>query len=240
LLNSEVICEVDDTVPILSVNASKDKEHIYLIIINKSMSPVEKDVYLTDSIIDGIADIYFLEGDTPESHNEDEIEVEIVSTTANVVNRILTVTLEKHSLTAIVIETIIVDTDNDGTSDSTDNCPETPNPGQEDDDNDGIGDVCDNCPNDSGNDTDDDDVCNDEDNCPDVPNPGQEDADNDGLGDACDDCLDGDEDGVCDDIDNCPNVSNPGQEDDDNDGIGDACDNDASFLPSLFLLLLSD
>ena len=71
-----------------------------------------------------------------------------------------------------------IDTDGDGECDSEDNCPEDPNPNQEDGDGDGVGDVCD--------------------NCPDVPNPGQQDEDNDGIGDECDgcttneDCADGD------------------------------------------------
>ena len=62
------------------------------------------------------------------------------------------------------------ETDSDGYPDAVDNCPEIPNPGQEDGDGDGIGDVCD--------------------NCLDEPNPGQEDADGDGVGDACDNCPD--------------------------------------------------
>jgi len=58
-----------------------------------------------------------------------------------------------------------LDTDGDGICDSDDNCPNTPNPGQEDADGDGVGDVCDNCEN--------------------TPNPNQEDSDGDGIGDAC-------------------------------------------------------
>lgn len=40
------------------------------------------------------------------------------------------------------------DADDDGVADGVDNCPETPNPGQEDQDADGVGDACDRCPTD--------------------------------------------------------------------------------------------
>jgi hypothetical protein len=130
---------------------------------------------------------------------------------------------------------VCADADGDGVCDDEDNCPDTPNPGQEDADNDGLGDACDNCPdtpNPGQEDGDGDDVGDVCDNCPDVYNPGQADADGDGLGDACDNCpdvsnpdqADADGDRVGDACDNCPDVRNPDQADADGDGVGDACD----------------
>jgi len=126
------------------------------------------------------------------------------------------------------------DGDNDGLTDSCDNCPATPNAFQEDVDGDGIGDLCDNCPGISNTlqqDQDGDGVGDLCDNCPSIVNPLQEDVDGDGIGDACDNCRtvanalqeDPDGDGVGDACDNCPFKPNPLQEDADGNGIGDAC-----------------
>ena len=104
----------------------------------------------------------------------------------------------------------VMDGDGDGVPDSTDNCVDDVNPGQEDSDGDSYGDACDLCV----------DLQDD-----------QSDGDGDGYGDACDVCpaesdpnqLDSDGDGYGDACYNCPQVSNPDQTDSDGNGEGDAC-----------------
>ena len=132
------------------------------------------------------------------------------------------------------------DQDDDGTPDSSDNCPGVVNPGgygsQPDADGDGIGDACD--PDSDGDGVPDVGTSSTAaDNCRLVPNAGQADSDGDGVGDACDD---DDEDRVLDVSDNCPGTYNPrkvvdavgneldppAQRDLDHDGRGDACDDD--------------
>ena len=108
------------------------------------------------------------------------------------------------------------DSDGDGLGDpwftantcAVDNCPNDPNPAQENLDGDRFGDACDFCPLDPRDDEDRDRLCADADNCPLTPNTDQADSDGDGIGDACD---------------NCPTAPNPGQADRNGDGAGDAC-----------------
>lgn len=119
---------------------------------------------------------------------------------------------------------IAVDSDNDGVTDSGDNCPAIANADQADQDGDGKGDACDPCRLDADNDIDGDGVCGNADNCPTIINPEQADFDHDGIGDLCD--ADDDNDGIDDPDDNCPLVTNSDQADLDGDGKGDLCDED--------------
>jgi hypothetical protein len=133
------------------------------------------------------------------------------------------------------------DWDDDTWGDECDNCPEEPNPLQENSEEtaDEYGDACDPCPwdydtyvTDAFDDADSDEIADYCDNCPFDENWFQEDYDHDNVGDACDNCeavpnqeqqnLDGDLYG--DACDNCMEVPNDGQEDGDDDGKGDLCD----------------
>ncbi len=83
---------------------------------------------------------------------------------------------------------VLDDADDDGVLDASDNCPDTPNPGQDDRDFDGVGDVCDICPFDPGDDSDGDGSCDSSDPCPYDPDD------------------DADADTVCGDVDMCPDT----------------------------------
>ena len=113
-----------------------------------------------------------------------------------------------------------VDDDGDGVDDVSDNCIDTPNPGQADADWDGTGDLCD--------DRDGDGIVDVNDNCPDISNHDQKDPDNDGQGNPCD--SDDDDDEIQDSDDLCPRLHKskvPDGEHSDGDGdkVGDQCDN---------------
>jgi hypothetical protein len=119
---------------------------------------------------------------------------------------------------AVCLDPNDLDTDQDGTRDTDDNCPEIANPDQSDIDQDGQGDICD-------DDIDGDNIENEQDNCPEIPNVDQTDLDEDNIGDQCDNDMDGDS--IENEQDNCPAISNPDQANSDTDRQGDACDNDA-------------
>ncbi len=136
------------------------------------------------------------------------------------------------------------DSDSDGVSDVCDNCPDDPNPDQEDANGDGVGDACSPCPNNC-----DDGLDCTRDTC--IP-PGTcvhycdvgllcgeacginltcgIDANGacscSGSGSPCQASGDQDQDGVCDALDNCTEQANPIQVDADFDGYGNACDCD--------------
>ena len=110
------------------------------------------------------------------------------------------------------------DQDEDGVSDALDNCPEVPNPNQDDCDGDDIGDACDES-------SDGDSIDSSVDVCPCDDDEEQTDTDSDGLGDACD--PDDDNDGVPDDVDDFP-LDDSESSDVDGDGIGDEADDDDS------------
>jgi uncharacterized protein len=117
---------------------------------------------------------------------------------------------------AVVIG-LILDADNDGVPDATDNCPNVANPNQENNDGDSLGDACD-------PDDDNDGDLDANDNCPFTANSDQANNDGDSLGDACD--PDDDNDGDLDANDNCPFTANSDQANNDGDLLGDACDPD--------------
>ncbi len=127
------------------------------------------------------------------------------------------------------------DRDKDNIPDTSDNCPDTPNPDQADRDGDGVGDACDACPDDPNKsdpglcgcgvpdtDTDGDGAPDCRDNCPNDSNKLEPGECGCGVEDA-----DTDLDGIPDCDDNCPDIYNADQTDIDGNGVGDACD----FLP---------
>lgn len=120
-----------------------------------------------------------------------------------------------------LLASLFGDTDQDGTIDGSDKCPQSKSG---DTDKDG---TCD----DVDNDVDGDGVINNKDNCTLIKNGDQKNKDGDLLGDACDEKVsvsnikDDDSDGLDNQHDNCPdNGSSTDQTDADGDGKGAPCD----------------
>jgi hypothetical protein len=146
---------------------------------------------------------------------------------------------------------ITQDSDEDTILNHLDNCPNTPNTGQDNMDSDPFGDVCDDsdldgqmdsvdpCPNDASDDNDDDGICVNEyynspktgnnDNCPDDPNSDQLDTDENGVGDACQETPPEPPPEPCAG-DSCP-VQDPATLDSDEDGLSNAAEADLGTDP---------
>ena len=141
--------------------------------------------------------------------------------------------------TATVFGAMGPDTDGDGVSDASDNCPAVANADQADLDEDGEGDACDSDDDGDGvadgqdSDPNDASICQDADadSCDDcsvanAAEPGNDgtDTDSDGACDAGD--PDDDGDGIPDTGDSCPLHATGDHTDSDGDGAGNVCDND--------------
>ena len=120
----------------------------------------------------------------------------------------------------------LLDSDNDGVHDVSDNCPLVGNADQVNTDGDSLGDACD-------PDDDNDGVADVGDNCPLVVNADQVDTDADGLGDACD--PDDDNDGVLDIADVCSLEDATGFDADNN-----GCIDRITDLPTVFNTLYTE
>jgi hypothetical protein len=137
-----------------------------------------------------------------------------------------------------IVDCLESDLDDDGIFDYDDNCPEFPNPDQENFDQDDLGDACDDDDDNDGVVDDDDcepfdgaispnaeEVCNGiDDNCNSAVDDGFPDSNGDGVADCVEEDSDGD--AVFDYEDNCPADKNPAQTNSDDDALGDACDDD--------------
>lgn len=195
-----------------------------------------EDIYVADSSISGIEDVYNIGGsyvneiewDDSGIHNSDQLtSAKFETTLLKVVNRLQEIydslpvnSNQRADLKSLIdLNTCLWRAEKTGDYSHFISQNKYPESTRTDD-------LVFNCQAPPGADRDNDGVADNIDNCPDTWNPSQSDEDDDGIGDACDGDSDNDDDGVNNDVDNCPDIKNPLQLDHDDDGIGDKCDED--------------
>ena len=133
-------------VPYLSVNASKtqDGSKAYLMVVNKDLTAARVTSIGVTNGNPHSARAWILNGASIDATNETTpTNVGVTFTDIGVVTNGFSFSFPPHSVTAIEID---LDTDGDGISNNSDNCPTVSNPDQRDSNGNGVGDICDPSP----------------------------------------------------------------------------------------------
>jgi alpha-L-arabinofuranosidase len=106
LIKTEVVAEqFNENIEYLSVVSSKSNNNssICVMVINRKDEPINVDLYIKDFYYNATVDTYSISGQSLESHNEDGETVNIKESSAVLNNQVCNITLQKYSITAIVI-----------------------------------------------------------------------------------------------------------------------------------------